>query len=359
VSIIQNKVRNFSNNRFYLLDGMRGVLCFSIVADHLYFDTPDLVRYSQGFNSFVDFFFVLSGFVLAPAILSIKAGSKKKFLVGRMIRLYPMLIPVFFTLALVQWVPFLSKHLTGFPPTAPLTFVGSLLLLQIFWGATVAINTPMWSLSAEFYTNMIATIFPLKQKYLIPISLGLILEIVGLLISDRYNLEWGVFFYTIGIGRAIVGFYLGIILRKDFNTKNHEGSIGTVLIILMILSLNFFLLNSSSYFIIFAAPIFFYLVRELASFNESNLPKWIVRMFSYFARISYGVYLWHTIIGTMAIPFFVLKYLPFDLNGIPKSLFIVTLTIIILVIVTEASIRLVETPIRRTAYTRLRIFKEN
>jgi len=351
--------KTISSSRFVLLDGVRGLACFSIVCDHLLFDRLGYSRVTNGFNSFVDFFFVLSGFVLAPAIFSLDAGSRKKFLVGRFIRLYPMLIPISLTLALVQWVPFLSKHLTGFDPTPPITFIGSFLLLQIFWKATVANNFPMWSLSAEWFTNLISTISPSKQKYFILISFGLILEIFGLLISDRYNLGWGVIDYTIGIGRAIVGFYLGMILRRDFKSKNHKGSIRALFIILMILSINFLLLNASNYFIIFAGPICFYLVREVASFNESNLPRWMVSLFSYFARISYGVYLWHIPIGKMDIPSFALKHMPFDLNGIPRSLFIVTLTAIVLVIVTEVSIRLVETPIRRIAYARLRIFQKN
>jgi len=350
--------KNVSSGRFVLLDGVRGIACFAIVSDHLYFNHLHNIR-SNGFNSFVDYFFVLSGFVLAPAIFSLDVRSRKKFLVGRFIRLYPMLIPVFFTLALIQWVPSISKNITDLPPTSLLTFLGSILLLQIFWGATIPVNIPLWSLSAEWVTNLIATILPSKQKFSVLIAFGLIIEIAGLLINYRYRFGWGVIYYSIGIGRAIVGFYLGMILRRDFKSKNHKGSIKILSLILIILALNFLLLNTSNFFIIFAAPICYYLVREVASFNESNLPSWIRRLFAYFARISYGVYLWHMVIGSLEIPSFLLKHSIPDLNGIPKNLFIVTFTVLTLVVVTEASIRLVETPIRRFAYAHLQIFQKN
>jgi peptidoglycan/LPS O-acetylase OafA/YrhL len=312
-----------------------------------------------GFNSFVDFFFVLSGFVLAPAVLDFQRGSRKKFLVGRVIRLYPMLIPVFITLVLVQNVSFISKHITGFPPTTPFAFLGSFLLLQIFWGATIPVNTPLWSLSAEWFTNLFATVYPSKQRFLIIILFGLTIEITGLYINYRYSFGWGVIKYTIAIGRALVGFYLGIILRDQFRSNDHKGSTKNLFMILVVFWINFFLIDFSMAFIIFAAPICYFLVREVASFKESRLPKLILTVCSYMGRISYGVYVWHSVIGTLAIPAFVLKYSSDSLQFIPKSLFDVTLTVLILVIVTEVSIRLFEVPIRTIAYSRLRILREN
>ena len=269
-----------------------------------------------------------------------------------------MLIPVFITLFLLQNVSFFSRKITGFPSTTPLAFLGAFLLLQIFWGATILVNPPVWSLSAEWFTNLLATIYPLRQRFSLIVLFGLILESVGLFISDRYGLGWGLANYTIAIGRAFVGFYLGIILREHLRSRNYKGSIQRLFIILIMFSINFFLIDTSKAFIIFAAPICFFLVREVASFEESRLPKFILIVCSYMGRISYGVYVWHSVIGLLFIPAFVLKYSPTSLQIIPKSLFDVILTLIILVIVTEVSIRLIETPIRRIAHSRLRIFRE-
>jgi peptidoglycan/LPS O-acetylase OafA/YrhL len=347
-------VKSMPETRFVLLDGLRGVAAFGVVAYHL-----GPLKNWQGINSFVDFFFVLSGFVLAPAILSFDKVSRKKFLVSRVIRLYPLLIPVYLTLALVQDVPFLSKHIMGFPHTTPLAFLGSFLLIQIFWSATIPIDTPLWSLSAEWFINLFATINPLRQRFLFVVFFGLMLETFGLFINQRYSLGWGVISYTIAIGRAFAGFYLGIILRKQLRAKNHKGSGKNLFIILMIFSINFFLIGISSAFIILAAPICFFIVREVASFDESRLPKFVLIVCSYMGRISYGVYVWHAVIGKLAIPEFVWKYTPHDLHVMPKRFFYPALTVIILVVVTEISIRLVETPIRRMAKSHFQIFREN
>ena len=347
-------MKSISNRRFFLLDGLRGVAALGVAAFHLW-----LMPRFQGFNSFVDFFFVLSGFVLAPKVLSFDKGSRKKFLVSRVIRLYPMLIPVFITLALVQYLPLLSKHIMGFTHTPPLAFLGSFFLIQIFWGATIPVNTPLWSLSAEWFTNLFSTFNPFRQRYLSIVILGLILETLGLIINHRYSLDWGVIKYLIAIGRALAGFYLGIILRDHLRSKNHTGSGKNLFIILVIFSINFFLIGISSAFIILAAPICFFIVREVASFDESRIPRFVLIVCSYMGRVSYGVYVWHSVIGTLAIPALVLKYSPLSLQFLPKPLFNVTLTLIILVIVTEGSIRFVETPVREIAHSRLRIFRES
>ena len=343
-----------SVNRFILLDGMRGFAALGIASYHLWL-TPKF----DGFNSFVDFFFVLSGFVLAPSILSLAKGSRKKFLVSRILRLYPMLIPVFITLILVQKVPFISEYLVGSPSTEPLVFLGAFFLLQIFWGATITVSMPLWSLSAEWFTNLIATIFGSKQRFSLMVLIGLVIEIVGLYINHRYNLGWGIIKYLIAIGRVLVGFYLGIILHKTLNSKEYQSSIKNLLIVLIIFSTHFYLIDISDVFIIFSAPICYFLVREIASLEETRFPKLILAFCSYIGRISYGVYVWHAVIGMLAVPTFIMKYLSINLFGISRDLFNVILTFLILIIVTEASIKFIETPIRRFSRANLQVFQDD
>jgi peptidoglycan/LPS O-acetylase OafA/YrhL len=341
-------------SRFILLDGLRGFAAIGIASFHLW-----LMPKYNGFNSFVDFFFVLSGFVLAPSILSLAKGGKKKFFVSRIIRLYPMLIPVFITLILVQKVPFLSENLTGFPSTEPLAFLGAFLLLQVFWAAIIPVYTPLWSLSAELFANLIATIFGSKQRFFVLVLIGLIIESVGIFINHRYDLGWGVIKYLIAIGRVLVGFYLGIILRKTINSEVTKGSIKNIPIFLIIFAFNFYLIDISNVFIIFSAPICYFLVREIAILEETRIPQFILAFFSYIGRISYGVYVWHTVIGNLSIPAFILKYSPITLTGLTKDLFNVTLTVLIIIIVTEVSIKFVETPIRSFARAHLRVLQED
>jgi peptidoglycan/LPS O-acetylase OafA/YrhL len=75
---------------FVVLDGLRGVAAIAIVFFHLALIRGDLP--GEGYLA-VDFFFVLSGFVLAHAYGSrLQQGSMSfgRFVLIRMIRLYPL-----------------------------------------------------------------------------------------------------------------------------------------------------------------------------------------------------------------------------------------------------------------------------
>ena len=76
--------------RFALLDGLRGIAAFAVILDH----TPPnfLGELIPGRYLAVDFFFVLSGFVLAHAYgRRLEGGwSVFSFMRARVIRLYPL-----------------------------------------------------------------------------------------------------------------------------------------------------------------------------------------------------------------------------------------------------------------------------
>ena len=75
------------NKRFGYLDLARGVAALGILLFHTYSSKPVF----STLYTFVDFFFVLSGFVLANSISSANSlKDLKRFLIKRVIRLFPM-----------------------------------------------------------------------------------------------------------------------------------------------------------------------------------------------------------------------------------------------------------------------------
>lgn len=338
-----------SSDRFLLLDGMRGLAALGIMVFHLWLTNQ---RYFLGFNLFVDFFFVLSGFVLSPALM---VSTFKKFIFTRILRLYPMLIPVFILSIVVHNVPFISQHvMEASPHRSAVQYLGAFLLLQIFWGALIPVNTPLWSLSAEWFVNLFAAILKSKNKTYVIISIGFLFELIGIYLNHRFDLGWGVISYLIAIGRVIVGFYLGITLRIILSKQEYKSSIKRLIFMLFIFGLNFYLFAFSDYFVISAAPICFFLLREGASVKESYLPKRFLRLCSYLGRISYGIYVWHIPISSLNIPYFLLKHSSIALEGSLKIIFIASITLILVVLVTEASIRFVEIPLRKVAHRRMK-----
>jgi peptidoglycan/LPS O-acetylase OafA/YrhL len=85
-------VKGAMKERIFVLDGARGIAAFCILLFHL--AAPTLKVFENLYIA-VDFFFVLSGFVLANSIISIRTHENlKRFVVARYFRIAPMLISV-------------------------------------------------------------------------------------------------------------------------------------------------------------------------------------------------------------------------------------------------------------------------
>jgi len=173
-------------DRFVLLDGLRGVAAFAVILDHV----PggwlgDLVpgRYLS-----VDFFFVLSGFVIALNYRGRFAApdlpGTVQFYLLRLARVYPLHL-VMLGLFLVNPLVILLFSGQGTPGSRydPAYFVMSLFLVQN-WGFTkeLAWNIPAWSISAELFAYLV---FPLMILAAARLARGVrgSLVLIGLLLG--------------------------------------------------------------------------------------------------------------------------------------------------------------------------------
>jgi len=159
---VANEHGGGGEDRFVMLDGLRGVAAFAVILDHV----PggwlgDLVpgRYLS-----VDFFFVLSGFVLAHAYgKRLESGwSPWAFMTARVIRLYPMYLAALViglglaVLGLMRgwvgpgWADVATAALFSllFLPTPPM-------LVNFGGGALYPFNGPAWSLFFELVANAV------------------------------------------------------------------------------------------------------------------------------------------------------------------------------------------------------------
>lgn len=135
----------------------------------------------------VDFFFVLSGFILCYVYTdnfkdSLSAASYWKYLKARFARVYPL---HFFTMIWCLVCGLIIIHYAnGIHPfywgiVNPMTAIPSLFLAQSLGLSSGApLNTPSWSLSTEWWMYMI---FPLLVPYFCRIKmLGKVLTLVGI-----------------------------------------------------------------------------------------------------------------------------------------------------------------------------------
>ena len=146
------------------LDGLRGLAAFGVVFFHLANWTDTHNFFPRG-DLAVDFFFCLSGFVLAHAY-SKRIGKTmgfSKFAVTRIIRLYPMLA----LSVLVAATFFLGKSLLSsdqIPISDIAASAGTALLVLPYFGSSVPlsgpyeafpVNGPLWSLFYEFFIGFV------------------------------------------------------------------------------------------------------------------------------------------------------------------------------------------------------------
>ena len=155
------------------LEALRGICAVLVVLYHVEFASPlnhnVVVRHGW---LFVDFFFVLSGFVIALIHVRAPAGwnAAKRFLTRRFFRLYPL------HLASVLFVAALLAVRVGLHPASATTlgidtqfrwlFLANLAMVHA-WGFTdrSVLNVPSWSISTEWVAYLItAAIFGLTAR---------------------------------------------------------------------------------------------------------------------------------------------------------------------------------------------------
>lgn len=328
-------------DRFIILDGCRGFAAFGVMAFHIWLHDP---VYS-GINTFVDFFFVLSGFVLAPNLIENRKGINTKFIAQRILRLWPPLVPVFIWIIAKQRIPQLHKF-SEVEMSSWVTYLGAFLLLQIFMSNLIHLNGPLWSLSAEFFVNLFAACFAInRKKCLVFFGLGVILEIVGLQINSHFNLNWGVQSYSIAFGRSLAGFSLGILTRISHSKKNEPNKSklakGLVLVLILLWTYQF-----SNFTLIFAAPIYALLIQELANRDQILQSKLIKAFFLFLGRISFGVYVWHGVIGHHSASNLIFARYGIQVEAFARSSLSVVCIILQTLVVVEINRRFIEPIIR-------------
>lgn len=228
---------------FALLDGLRGlaaifVLFFHIVQQHSITALP-----RAGFA--VDFFYLLSGFVIAYAYESrLAAGMPlSTFFTIRMIRLYPLLfIGVLAGVALAV----LSTIVTGFPApidVASASLLGLLLLPSyVFpqWSTAYPFNMAEWSLFFEFWVNLV---YALIARFLTTRLLLSLVAVSGICLIVMAYWCGGIFGgnnqdnWHLGFIRVLFPFFMGVLLFRIPRPQIQSSTLALALGFLFVVSL--------------------------------------------------------------------------------------------------------------------------
>jgi len=158
-----------AKSHYVILDGLRGVAALMVVVFHLFEahngGSPHKQIINHGYLA-VDFFFLLSGFVVAYAYDDRWGGmSVGAFFKRRLVRLQPMIIVG----TLIGAALLTFQHYSLFPKLANITTLQVLVMVLLGfvmipvtpaveprgWGEIYPLNGPQWSLFYEYVANIL------------------------------------------------------------------------------------------------------------------------------------------------------------------------------------------------------------
>jgi peptidoglycan/LPS O-acetylase OafA/YrhL len=293
-----------STHRFHALDSFRGICAVSVVILHMHIagTFTDLPFFANS-GIFVEFFFVLSGFVLTHTYGSREDLNFKNFFISRSFRLLPLhifMLGVFIFLELLKLIAYKKGiQFNGAPFTGANTLseiLPNLFLLQSWtqWTSPLSFNYTSWSISVEYYMYMIfGAILLYSFAYR---------KIVWVIIS---TVSFALLYLEIDIltetsTRGLSCFFAGAISYGIFEKINKRNSLTfremtaleafSFAAMIVAVTLNF---NHKGIFI----SLLFCVVVIIFSFDRGALSQFLQNsFFRFLGKLSYSIYLTHAAI---------------------------------------------------------------
>ncbi|HSI53198.1 MAG TPA: acyltransferase [Ramlibacter sp.] len=297
-----------SANRFEALDGWRGICACLVVLFHFHGFSPiyssPLVRNSY---LFVDFFFVLSGFVIAWNYAT-RLGTwpeVRRFLVLRVGRVYPLHAFMLFCFLAFETAKMFggadrASAFTG--EMQPAAVLSNLFLVQsLHLHDSLTWNGPAWSISTEVWTYVLFALLCVTlglRQWVLAVA-AIIPPLALLYLSDTgmdVTFDWGLL-------RCIVGFALGVVCyqvhrRRTLSAAPTPGPthpmLATLVEVLAVLAVVLFVSAADKSALSLLAP-FIFAAAVLIFASESG---WVSQLFRtaplrWLGTLSYSIYLTH------------------------------------------------------------------
>lgn len=297
------------------LDSLRGIFATMIVLLHMPFQShlyySDFVRNS---DIFVEFFFVLSGFVISLSAANhvADARSASGFMIRRVGRLAPLHLFMLAAFLLVMAAKIAADRL-GFvalddqvDPVEMRRFIlENVFLVHAFRNDTVYwLNFPSWSISAELWAYTVFAIFCLAPKRLMPWLAAATVVGSFAVIAGLIEPGFGHFFGN-GLWRGICFFFVGYFCYviwtqiRHFDIRGADGlELGGVAAVIGLT------IASGNRLVELIMPIVFLVVILIFAFQRGVVSRLLLTApFQALGERSYSIYMVHafvlSIIGLM------------------------------------------------------------
>lgn len=350
--------------RFDVLDALRGICALLVVLFHFssngYISSLPIVK--NGWM-FVDYFFVLSGFVIAHSYAT-RLGdgevSVARFMGLRLGRIYPLHLFILLLLIALESLLILGGDTvslfvsrSAFTGTGTIeSLVQNLFLLQSFgFGIGRGWNVPAWSSAAEIWTYLLFAVgFVVARKWVVLVSCLLAGAAALALIVTKPDL---LVTFEGGFIRCVFGFGLGMatyhaFCRFGLGAGGSAQELGALAIAIVFVSL------ATGVFTFLAPLVFAGMIFVLAS--QKGVVSRVLhgQVFQFLGVISYSIYMLHAFVQarlsellqiTNIVPITVYPEGTTNLQAAPLVSDAVTIVMLALVIAgSYVTYRLVEKP---------------
>ena len=237
-----------SKPHYVLLDGLRGVAALLVIWYHVFegFATSPIdQKFNHGYLA-VDFFFILSGFVIGYAYDDRwkTTMTQKEFFKRRLIRLHPMVVMG----AVLGAITFCIQGCEQWDGTrVSISMVMVAMLLNLFLipavpgtgpevrgnGEMYPLNGPSWSLFFEYIGNILYALF-IRRMSTKALTILVVIAGIGLASFSIFNLSgnyhlgvgWSMIDYNLigGFLRMLFAFSIGLLMSRIFKPVHIKGA---------------------------------------------------------------------------------------------------------------------------------------
>lgn len=271
---------------------------------------------------FVDFFFVLSGFVIAANYRQRLANGFGigKFMLMRFGRLYPLYFVVLLALFLIE--SFQGADAFSRTDRSVTSLFANLFLLQSF-GTFQALswNAPGWSIATEFWTCLLfATACSFWPKRIAIIAIAAAAFPLGLIaMFSKFGMNVT---YDYGMLRCIAGFSIGVLtfaIWQQISVFRFDERLAFVLEVACVLCVVLFVSIAKQDHISIVAPLLFAVVVLIFAAEGGPISK-LLRLspFLFLGALSYSIYIVHLLIETVLVDFIKFISTNYDLPLVSK-----------------------------------------
>ena len=334
------RAAQFSAARFEVLDSWRGICALLVTLFH--FPAAGLLE-TNGFISgsflFVDFFFVLSGFVIAHAYTDrlTDGVSLKQFMVTRFGRLFPLHAFMLAAFVAFEGMRMALPAVTGGGEIfTGGTSVGSLfsnlfLLHGLGFETSLTWNAPSWSISTELFAYLLFGLVTVALGRVALLAFAAAVAVAPLFLF-AVSPDYMDATYDFGFIRCLYGFSFGVLVQAAFvqladnpATDMETRLTWTFAEAAVVLSVGLFVATSYAGPFSLAAPFVFGLAVFIFAHEAGYVSRMLrAPMFLALGALSYSIYMAHLFIqgrmlnaGKLVEKVTGIQMLAFDGNGSP------------------------------------------